>query len=98
MLLGVCQYFQYCIALRQRQSVPSKLIHSIDAAAAQVTRCNIAETESDAPATPDRTLGEKSLRDTLHALTGMRLSLHPPATESLADSHGNGPAPRQKPA
>jgi uncharacterized membrane protein YccC len=97
-LLGVRQYFQYCIASRERQSVPSELIHSIDAAAAQVTRSNIAAAESDAPTTPGRTLGEKSLRDTLHALTGMRLSLHPPATETAADARGNGPAPRQEPA
>jgi uncharacterized membrane protein YccC len=106
----VRRYFERCIAARARQPVPHELIDSIDAAAAQVSRRNIAQGAGDADAAHAAdaadathaqphapTLGEKLLRDTLHALVGMRLSLHPPATEHLPDV-GGGAQPRQEPA
>jgi len=93
-LSGVRQHFEHCIARRSRQPVPAGLIDSIDAAVARVTTLNIAQAQagqpgevaqpgeaqgaqpaSPAPAAPS---GERWLRDTLHALVGMRLSLSPP--------------------
>ncbi|AUT62419.1 FUSC family protein [Paraburkholderia terrae] len=90
-LVGVRQYFEQCIARRERQPVPAALIETIDAAVAQVTTRNIAQTQggtqqgqqgqaaeqgaAPAPAAPS---GERWLRETLHALVGMRLSLFPP--------------------
>ena len=70
--------------------MPAALIETIDAAVAQVTTRNIAQTQggtqqgqegqaehnaAPAPAAPS---GERWLRETLHALVGMRLSLFPP--------------------
>jgi uncharacterized membrane protein YccC len=96
----VRHYFERCIAARTRQPVPHELIDSIDAAARQVSRRNIAEGPGDVDAANTQpqapTLGEKYLRDTLHALIGMRLSLHPPATQPQPDTAGG--APRQEPA
>jgi uncharacterized membrane protein YccC len=88
-LAGVRQYFEQCIARRERQPVPAALIETIDAAVAQVTTRNIAQTQGGAqpgqaepgaaPAPPPVTPhGERWLRETLHALVGMRLSLFPP--------------------
>jgi uncharacterized membrane protein YccC len=101
-LANVSQYFERCLALRERQTVPETLIRSIDAAAATVSRRNIAHGPGDADETrpetvPGKTLGERSLRDVLHALTGIRLSLHPSATETVPDAR-NGGAPREEPA
>jgi uncharacterized membrane protein YccC len=95
-LVGVRQYFQRCIDARTREPVPPALIDSIDAAARQVTTRNIVEADARPGDAPQQRLGEKSLRDTLHALTGMRLSLHPPLPEPQPDM--NGDAPRQEPA
>jgi uncharacterized membrane protein YccC len=86
-LAGVRQYFEQCIARRERQPVPAALIETIDAAVAQVTTRNIAQTqggtqqgptEQGAAPAPAAASGERWLRDTLHALVGMRLSLFPP--------------------
>ncbi|MEI6000872.1 FUSC family protein [Paraburkholderia bengalensis] len=112
-LTGVRQYFEQCIARRERQPVPSALIETIDAAVAQVTMRSIAQAQVDAgrqqqgqpgqppqprqgpqegaavqgpaPAAPSR---ERFLRDTLHALVGMRLSLFPPQAASGGGSTG----------
>ncbi|MDR5782516.1 FUSC family protein [Caballeronia sp. LZ065] len=82
-------YFQSCIARRARQPVPPELIHGIDSASAQVAARAIAQSPAaDAVA-------ERWLRDTLHALVGMRLSLHPPEEQTAAQ---NGAAPREEPA
>lgn len=82
-------YFQSCIARRARQPVPPELIRGIDSASAQVAARAIAQSPAaDAVA-------EKWLRDTLHALVGMRLSLHPPEEQTAAQ---NGAAPREEPA
>jgi uncharacterized membrane protein YccC len=96
-LANVREYFGRCIAARTRQPVPPSLVQSIDAAGRQVARRNIAQAESGGTSpTQDRVLGEKWLRDTQHALVGMRLSLHPPATENERDARGD--APREEPA
>lgn len=67
------RYFESCIARRARQPVPPELIRSIDATSAQVTSRALEQSQNAA--------AERWLRDTLHALVGMRLSLHPPATQ-----------------
>jgi uncharacterized membrane protein YccC len=76
-------YFELCIARRARQPVPPALIQSIDASSAQVASRAIAQAQD--------IVAEKWLRETLHALTGMRLSLHPPAQTQAQ-------APRAEPA
>ncbi|MDR5774622.1 MULTISPECIES: FUSC family protein [unclassified Caballeronia] len=86
-LAGVRQYFQHCLERRARQPVPGTLIQTIDAAARKVVAANsVAE-----KAAPVASRGERSLRDTLHALVGIRLSLHPPAVDKPANE-------RQEPA
>ncbi|MCG7400843.1 MULTISPECIES: FUSC family protein [Caballeronia] len=67
------RYFESCLARRARQPVPPELIRSIDATSAQVTSRALEQSQNAA--------AERWLRDTLHALVGMRLSLHPPATQ-----------------
>ncbi|WP_250441043.1 MULTISPECIES: FUSC family protein [unclassified Caballeronia] len=67
------RYFESCIARRARQPVPPELIRSIDVTSAQVTSRALEQSQNAA--------AERWLRDTLHALVGMRLSLHPPATQ-----------------
>ncbi|SPB13581.1 fusaric acid resistance protein [Caballeronia novacaledonica] len=75
------RYFELCIARRARQPVPAELIRDIETTSAQVTSRAIAQAQD--------VVAEKWLRDTLHALIGMRLSLHPPATQT---------PPREEPA
>ncbi|BAN27763.1 FUSC family protein [Caballeronia insecticola] len=70
------RYFELCIARRARQPVPPELLRSIEATSAQVTSRAVAQ-----PQAADA-LNERWLRDTLHALIGMRLSLHPPETQA----------------
>jgi hypothetical protein len=82
-------YFELCIARRARQPVPVELIRGIDATSAQVTSHAITQSQDVA--------AEKWLRETLHALVGMRLSLHPPATQTQPDA-ATGAPPREEPA
>jgi uncharacterized membrane protein YccC len=82
-------YFELCIARRARQPVPAELIRGIDATSAQVTSRAITQSQDVA--------AEKWLRETLHALVGMRLSLHPPATQTQPDA-ATGAPPREEPA
>ncbi|SAK47058.1 fusaric acid resistance protein region [Caballeronia hypogeia] len=83
------RYFELCIARRTRQPVPAELIRDIDATSARVSSRAIAQSQD--------AIAEKWLRDTLHALVGMRLSLHPPETQAQADT-ANGAPPRAEPA
>ncbi|WP_250455651.1 FUSC family protein [Caballeronia sp. ATUFL_M2_KS44] len=92
-LAGVRAYFEECIARRHRQPVPPALVNTIDAAVARVAAHTIEEAGKHAQAALP---GERLLRDTLHALVGMRLSLHPPATETQPNARGG--APREEPA
>ncbi|GJH24757.1 FUSC family protein [Caballeronia novacaledonica] len=82
-------YFELCIARRERQPVPAELIRGIDATSAQVTSRAITQSQD--------LVAEKWLRETLHALVGMRLSLHPPATQTQPDA-ATGAPPREEPA
>ncbi|CAE6771590.1 p-hydroxybenzoic acid efflux pump subunit AaeB [Paraburkholderia domus] len=73
-LEDVCQYFETCIDQRARQPVPESLMSSIDAAVARVTAQGLANAE--APSATSQTSARR-LRDALHALVGLRLSLFP---------------------
>jgi len=94
-LAGVRAYFQECIDRRDRLPVPPALVRTIDAAVARVAAHTIEEAGKHAQAALP---GERLLRDTLHALIGVRLSLHPPATETQANTNARGDAPREEPA
>ncbi|MDR5740395.1 MULTISPECIES: FUSC family protein [unclassified Caballeronia] len=94
-LAGVHAYFQSCIDRRDRLPVPATLVRTIDAAVARVTAHTIEEAGRHREAALP---GERLLRDTLHALIGVRLSLHPPAAGSQADPNAHGDAPREEPA
>ncbi|SAK48443.1 fusaric acid resistance protein region [Caballeronia temeraria] len=83
------RYFELCIARNARQPVPAELLRGIDATSTQVSARAIAQAQD--------AVAEKWLRDTLHALVGMRLSLHPPATQEQPKP-ANGVPPREEPA
>jgi uncharacterized membrane protein YccC len=84
-LAGVEAHFTSCIDRRARQPVPESLKTSIDTAVNRVTAQGLASQEEGAE------ISRRQLRDALHALVGLRLSLFPvplpPATP-----------PRQAPA
>ncbi|NPT53103.1 FUSC family protein [Paraburkholderia elongata] len=73
-LEDVRQYFETCIDQRARQPVPESLMSSIDAAVARVTAQGLAN--AGAPSATSQT-SARHLRDALHALVGLRLSLFP---------------------
>jgi uncharacterized membrane protein YccC len=70
-LAGVEAHFALCIDRRARQPVPDSLKTSIDAAVDRVTAQGLAS-QSDSAA-----ISRRQLRDALHALVGLRLSLFP---------------------
>lgn len=73
-LEGVSAYFQQCVERRARQPVPASLRESIDAALMRVTQEGTAGANAGEPSA---SLSKRQLRDALHALVGMRLSLFP---------------------
>ncbi|MFM0316823.1 FUSC family protein [Paraburkholderia nemoris] len=73
-LEDVCDYFEWCIDQRVRQPVPERLMSSIDAAVARVTAQGLAN--AGAPG-PTAQTSARRLREALHALVGLRLSLFP---------------------
>ncbi len=73
-LEDVRQYYETCIDLRARQPVPASLMSSIDAAVARVTAQGLAN--AGTPSATSKT-SARHLRDALHALVGLRLSLFP---------------------
>jgi uncharacterized membrane protein YccC len=73
-LEDVCQYFETCIDRRVRQPVPASLMSSIDAAVARVTAQGLANAGAPGPAAQT---SARRLREALHALVGLRLSLFP---------------------
>ncbi|MFM0008783.1 FUSC family protein [Paraburkholderia sediminicola] len=73
-LEDIRQYFEMCIDQRARQPVPERLMSSIDAAVARVTAQGLAN--ADAPS-PTAQTSARRLREALHALVGLRLSLFP---------------------
>jgi uncharacterized membrane protein YccC len=75
-LTNVRTYYELCVARRKRQPVPRGLIEAIDAALAR-----IAQPGTGAAAGATRTFStEIRLRDAVHALVGLRLSLAPLAS------------------
>lgn len=70
----VRQYFDTCVDRSARQPVPESLMSSIDAAVARVTAQGLAN--ADAPSATSQTSARR-LREALHALVGLRLSLFP---------------------
>ncbi|MFM0340914.1 FUSC family protein [Paraburkholderia fungorum] len=73
-LEDVRAYFDHCVDRRTRQPVPESLMSSIDAAVARVTAQGLAN--AGAPTATSQT-SARQLRDALHALVGLRLSLFP---------------------
>jgi uncharacterized membrane protein YccC len=71
---GVRIYYEDCIDRRKRQPVPRSLRSSIDVAVARVTAQGLAN--ADAPSATSQT-SARHLREALHALVGLRLSLFP---------------------
>jgi uncharacterized membrane protein YccC len=99
-LEGVRTYFQQCVERGARQPVPASLETAIDVALERMTRRGgavqieaAAEAAAEAaqpagtPAVPGR-----QIRDALHALVGMRLSLFP-ETLTLASAPPSQPGP-----
>ncbi|MEA3095604.1 MAG: hypothetical protein QOJ04_6946 [Caballeronia sp.] len=99
-LEGVRAYFQHCVERGARQPVPAALETAIDVALERMTRLGgavqieaAAEAAAEAaqpagtPAVPGR-----QIRDALHALVGMRLSLFP-ETLMLAAAPPSQPGP-----
>ncbi|WDD90621.1 FUSC family protein (plasmid) [Burkholderia sp. FERM BP-3421] len=84
-LAGVGGHFQRCADSRTREPAPTTLLDDIDSAMRQVARgARAAGTEpgADPSATPEApprrsTVKQRWLRDTQHALVGLRLSLFP---------------------
>jgi hypothetical protein len=71
---GVRAYYENCVNRRSREPVPDSLMSSIDSAVARVISQGLANAgapgaNSQAPA--------RHLREALHALVGLRLSLFP---------------------
>jgi uncharacterized membrane protein YccC len=73
-LEDVRQYFETCVDRSARQPVPESLMSSIDAAVARVTAQGLAN--AGAPSATSQTSARR-LREALHALVGLRLSLFP---------------------
>ncbi|MGF6774755.1 putative membrane protein YccC [Paraburkholderia sp. GAS199] len=70
----VRQYFESCVERRARQPVPDSLMASIDAAVARVNAQGLANAGTPGPTSQT---SARHLREALHALVGLRLSLFP---------------------
>ncbi|MBR8336070.1 FUSC family protein [Burkholderia ambifaria] len=88
-LAGVTDHYTRCAAANARQPAPPALLASIDDALQRVAGRNLpgaAAAPADdgttpaAPAAPATPATHRRLRDTLHALVGLRLSLYPAAS------------------
>ncbi|HEY2608919.1 FUSC family protein [Paraburkholderia sp. RL18-103-BIB-C] len=71
---GVRIYYEDCVDRRKRGPVPESLMSSIDAAVARVTALGLANASAPSPTSQS---SARQLRDALHALVGLRLSLFP---------------------
>jgi hypothetical protein len=71
---GVRTYYEDCVNDRKRVAVPESLMTSIDTALARVVSQGLAN--AAAPSATSTT-SARLLRDALHALVGLRLSLFP---------------------
>lgn len=76
---GVRDHYNRCVARRARQPVPASLQTAIDAALARVSTANGGGGEplAEGQPAPAASLPARPLRDALHALVGIRLSLFP---------------------
>jgi uncharacterized membrane protein YccC len=76
---GVRDHYNRCVARRERQPVPASLQTAIDAALARVSTANGGGDEplAEGQPAPAASLPARPLRDALHALVGIRLSLFP---------------------
>jgi len=75
---GVRGYFQFCVERGARQLVPVPLASAIDTALDHVTRRAAIPPPVDGEATPrPAAVPGRQLREAMHALVGMRLSLFP---------------------
>jgi uncharacterized membrane protein YccC len=96
---GIRSHFETCVTRRTRQPVPESLMSSIDVALARVTALGLANAAANAPNTATSVATSaagpaRQLRDALHALVGLRLSLFPATIASLTP-----PAPpKEEPA
>lgn len=81
-LEGIRSHFEVCVARRTRQPVPESLMSAIDSAVARVT------TQGVAHATTTTALSGRQLREALHALVGLRLSLFPATITQRATPNG----------
>ncbi|CAH2782662.1 MAG: Tetrapartite efflux system, inner membrane component FusBC-like [uncultured Caballeronia sp.] len=92
-LEGVHAYFQQCVERGVRQPVPASLETAIDIALERMTRRGgavQAEAAAVEAAQPDQMAPGRQIRDALHALVGMRLSLFP---DTLASALPLQPGP-----
>ncbi|WP_233837037.1 FUSC family protein [Paraburkholderia sp. ZP32-5] len=71
---GVRTYYESCINSHRREPVPASLMASIDRAVARVTVQGLANAATPTETSPT---SARQLRDALHALVGLRLSLFP---------------------
>ena len=71
---GVRIYYEDCVDHRKREPVPVSLCSSIDVAVARVTAQGLANAGAPTATSPT---SARQLRDALHALVGLRLSLFP---------------------
>jgi uncharacterized membrane protein YccC len=71
---GVRTYYEDCIDRRKRAAVPESLMASIDTALARVVSQGLANAAAPTEISPT---SARLLRDALHALVGLRLSLFP---------------------
>jgi len=75
---GVRGYFQFCVERGARQLVPVPLASAIDTALDHVTRRAAIPPPADGEASPRAAaVPGRQLREAMHALVGMRLSLFP---------------------
>jgi uncharacterized membrane protein YccC len=108
-LTNVRTYYELCVARRKRQPVPRGLIEAIDAALSRISQRaggppagpsagpSAGAAGGTAPGAPPSFSTEIRLRDAVHALVGLRLSLAPLAVgapAAPAGLAGAGPAPR----
>jgi len=93
-LEGVRAYFQQCVERGARQPVPTSLETAIDVALDRITRRGgaVHAEAAAAQAQPDQAAAVpgRQIRDALHALVGMRLSLFP---DTLASALPPQPEP-----
>jgi len=96
-LAGVSDHYARCARASERQHAPQSLLTDIDDAVQRVAARGLAQTppataaDAEAAPAPRALVSQRRLRDTLHALVGMRLALYP-ASSAQAPSSGEATA------